>query len=114
MLPGGGPATGTGTATPASGTQAPRESGPSAGDPLKPVKDFLDVLGNKHENGEPTTCRQPDASKYSVRFLIATVPDPLDSHLAYMFDRAVDAIQKGAQESGYALDRLFFPWKKDL
>jgi uncharacterized membrane protein len=47
---------------------------------------------------------------YQLEFLIATVPDPIDSSLGYMFDRHVAAIQNAAQTSNYLLDRSDLPW----
>lgn len=42
--------------------------------------------------------------------LIATVPDPHDSHLAYAFDQYVDGLQQAIQEAGYVIDRWWLPW----
>jgi hypothetical protein len=50
----------------------------------------------------------PDDPK-SVRFLIATLPDPIDSYSDWQFDPAMDAIQEAAGASGYVLDRFLFP-----
>lgn len=51
------------------------------------------------------------APGYQLGFLIALVPDPVDSHLAYRFDEALDAIQKAYAEAGYLQDRFWIPWK---
>ena len=61
------------------------------------------------DKSEPST----HARAYHLAFLVATVPDPIDSHLVQSFDRAVDAIQRGMEHDGYVLDRLNFPWRKD-
>ena len=51
---------------------------------------------------------------YATEFLIATVPDPIDSPFGYAFDQAVDAIQRGVQQKdGYLLDRAWLPWEVD-
>ena len=70
-----------------------------ADDPLSPLRDSL----------EGAACGE--GGSYQVDFLIATVPDPIDSHLAPLFDRALDAIQQGLQDSLYVLDRFSLPWK---
>src|SRR5262245_15924900 len=44
-----------------------------------------------------------------LRFLIATVPDPIDSYAGWQFDLALDAIQQAAADSGWALDRFYIP-----
>jgi hypothetical protein len=47
-----------------------------------------------------------DFENYELDFLIATVPDPIDSSLGYMFDRHVSAIQLAGQAAGYVPDRF--------
>ena len=49
-------------------------------------------------------------NKASVRFVIATVPDPIHTDLALSFDRFVEAISQGAQEAGYIFDHAVLPW----
>jgi hypothetical protein len=76
--------------------------------PLQPLYEFLDVqagAGNKGPCGS--------LAQYRVDFIIATVPDPIDSHLSPSFDRAVDAIQRGLQSTGLTLDRFWMPWKRE-
>jgi hypothetical protein len=45
------------------------------------------------------------------RVLVAMVPDPVDTRIAYRFDETLEAIQTGAQSAGYVLDRFYLPWK---
>ena len=85
---------------------------------LRPLCEYLDMVGARTPvapclppSAIETACLEDDL--HPVRFLIATVPDPIDSHLAQSFDRAVDAIQNGMQDSGYVLDRFYLPWKRD-
>jgi hypothetical protein len=49
----------------------------------------------------------------SAEFMIALVPDPLDSTLAVSFDQAVSAIQMAFVEQGYLPDRFWLPWSGD-
>ena len=51
---------------------------------------------------------------YKVEHLIATIPDPRDSRLDYLFDRHLDAIQRAIEASGYRLDRHFLPWDRGM
>src|SRR5262249_1256489 len=44
------------------------------------------------------------------QFLIATVPDPIDSRVAYRFDAIVDDIQMAIESLGWNLDRYWLPW----
>jgi hypothetical protein len=45
----------------------------------------------------------------TVRFLVATVPDAVDSHAGWQFDTIVDAIRSAVNASGYVLDRFYMP-----
>jgi hypothetical protein len=50
--------------------------------------------------------------KCTLRFLIATVPDPVDSGLGYYFDQVVEAMQRALETQGYVIDRHWLPWKR--
>jgi hypothetical protein len=52
--------------------------------------------------------------KYIHSFLIATLPDPVDSRFGYMFDMRVDAIQRAVESRGFVMDRFWFPWEESL
>ena len=64
----------------------------------------------------PTTVqdvvRKARVAGYSTEFLIALVPDPIDSSLALRFDQAVDGIQNAYAAAGYLPDRFWLPWKQ--
>jgi hypothetical protein len=47
------------------------------------------------------------------QILIATVPDPVDSKLGYIFDQVVAAIGSAVGEAGYSFDRSYLPWEID-
>ena len=58
-----------------------------------------------------TTWREGDRRRaYSIEFLIATVPDPLDSRLPYLYDRYLDSIQRALEVAGYLPDCFDLPW----
>ena len=85
---------------------------------LRPLCEYLDMVGERTPLAPCSPLKEEekpclDDDLHPVRFLIATVPDPIDSHLAQSFDRAVDTIQNGMQDSGYILDRFSLPWKRD-
>lgn len=48
-----------------------------------------------------------------IRFMIATVPDPVRSHLSLFFDRSMDAIEQGAQADHYLFSRARMPWASE-
>src|SRR5262249_43041048 len=58
------------------------------------------------------------AQRFDLKFLIALVPDPLDSQQPAAFDLAMDGIQQGfayASEvrKGYLPDRIWIPWNDE-
>jgi hypothetical protein len=62
--------------------------------------------------GHESQVIQKEAIRYQVEHLIATIADPKDSRLDYLFDRNLDAIQRAIEAPGYVLDRHWLPWKK--
>jgi hypothetical protein len=74
----------------------------------KPLLDFTSTL-----NG-PETGRSgkgfPIPSGWDLEFIIATMPDPIDSRSGYQFDSLVDAIQRAVETQDFVLDRFFYPW----
>lgn len=55
-------------------------------------------------------CLLADGKPYSVKFLIATVPEPVQPELRYIFDAQFDAIQHAIEEVGYVYDRSDLLW----
>jgi hypothetical protein len=47
-----------------------------------------------------------DAGGLTVEPLIATLPDPIESHARWMFDRYLDGLSRGITASGYVMDRF--------
>ncbi len=50
-----------------------------------------------------------DSAK-NAHFLIATVPDPVHTHLGLLFDRQIVAIEEAVQQGGYLFTRAYLPW----
>jgi hypothetical protein len=65
--------------------------------------------------GAPVNCSDPGvpSGEYLLEFLIATLPDPHESRLSYLFDRNLEAVQRAIELGGYVFDRHDFPWKKN-
>jgi len=63
--------------------------------------------GRKPQSSDP--CRKHPADGHKVRFLIAMVPDPFDSHIPY-FDHYLAAVQRAVERAGFDLDRFYLPW----
>jgi hypothetical protein len=91
---------------------------PAAVDPneppsLAPVFDFHKVARD-HGNLKPLDQLGQQVHGYRTEFLIATVPDPVDSGYGHSFDQVVDAIQRAVEKKdGYVLDRCWLPWDVD-
>ncbi|MEO8620653.1 MAG: hypothetical protein ABI625_06285, partial [bacterium] len=57
--------------------------------------------------------RPPNSSKPSLDVIIATLPDPLDSHLDYEYDAELVSLRMAFETSGYITDRFWLPWPLD-
>ena len=44
--------------------------------------------------------------RYDVRFMVATLPDYVDSNSGWLADQSLAAIQSGMTRSGYIFDRV--------
>ncbi len=51
-----------------------------------------------------------DCQPKPSEFLIALVPDPVHTHLALQFDRAIEVIEEAMQDEGFVYDRAIMPW----
>ncbi len=50
---------------------------------------------------------------FGLGVLIATVPDPYDSHLDWSFDAGLEAIRRAFETSDYVVDRFWLPGPRD-
>jgi hypothetical protein len=53
----------------------------------------------------------PVSAAESVQVLFATVPHPVETHLAAAFDHNVDALEDGLRDAGYLFDSSLIPWR---
>jgi len=44
-----------------------------------------------------------------LQFIVATLPDPIDSYAGWQFDPMLESVQQAMSASGYLLDRFFVP-----
>jgi hypothetical protein len=65
------------------------------------------LLGEQPVPGVDMWCVDPTRR---LQFLIATIPDPVNSQLVLDFDRILEAIQWAAQDAGYFDDQFWIPW----
>jgi len=55
--------------------------------------------------------RSDDGKRPVPEFLIATVPDPVDTHLSIFFDRGIESIVYAAGTARYGFDSYWIPWR---
>jgi len=69
-------------------------------------------LSSIDEKNWPTANHTSDLrSAYKLRFLIATVPEPISASLRSDFDNLMAAIQQAMQTDKYLIDSFYLPWK---
>jgi hypothetical protein len=73
---------------------------------------LLKFVPHRHYKANLTSCLPPHASDhpFALNFLIATIPDPLGSHMSLEFDREIVAIERAASQADFVFERYWFPW----
>lgn len=111
-------------------TDADTEPPCNDGNPFCPAKDLLDAIQAYYGEAENVPGKKPAEKKSSdyqvaqhwgvpesenkkILFVVATVPDPIYTHLSLFFDRSIDSILKGAQASDFFFSRATMPWNND-
>ena len=69
----------------------------------------LSFNGSEQKGAEETDCGEG-----SLTYLMALVPDPVNSHLALSFDRTIGSLVDGATAAKYSYVNYYFPWQTDL
>ncbi len=66
-------------------------------------------------SGPPSWAPDDPRRRTTIEFLIATVPDPVESGLPFMFDRSLSSIQAALQAGNYLpTGRFHLPWQDCL
>src|SRR5271169_5222087 len=63
-----------------------------------------------YPQGTRAPAKDKSATNPSLSFAIAIVPNPVQTHLPLVFDRAIESIQQAAQDVNYIYDGSWFPW----
>ncbi len=79
-----------------------QQDGSAPGEIAALVDRYLD----KTPGQEPVQWKLPPGT----HIILATVPDPLHTHLNLQFDRTMDAIQQAAQDEYFTYDSSWLPW----
>src|SRR5262245_37960056 len=91
-----------------SGRKQAQHNAPQDFDPKNLRGDYCRVKAIRELN----KIGNPAPAEYKIEYLIATLPDPKDSRLDYMFDRYLDVIQLAIGDAGYTFDRYWLPWDR--
>lgn len=52
----------------------------------------------------------PSSQQKHIQFIFASVPDPVHTHMALVFDREIETIQSAVQSAGFLFARAWMPW----
>jgi hypothetical protein len=74
------------------------------------LEDYFRAESGSDQQYLATHWNVPEAQRENIGFVIASVPDPVHTHMAMLFDRGIESIQKAAQASGYLFSRAWMPW----
>ena len=64
-------------------------------------------------SGGGRDCGRPAAVRDTLQVLIASVPDPVDSHLDWAYDAYLEALRRSMGAAGYVPDRYWLPTAAD-
>jgi hypothetical protein len=76
---------------------------------VDPYRDLDEFLQKRLVQTPANSKKSPAVEEPTVLF--ATVPHPVETHLAADFDENVSALQQGIQDAGYTFDTAWIPWE---
>jgi len=122
----GGWTAATKRAKPTSTKPNAQNAGPGCSSLQDELQDFLKIQNLKPSLVVPKACNtsggapeeaenhpaQPELAQRTahLKFVVATLPDPVHTHLPVLFDQFAVAIQEGAQDEKYDFDSAWLPW----
>ena len=74
------------------------------------AKDLVSEFLFSRDGNQAASSGHQQKAAYSIDFLIATVPDPVDSRLPHFFDCFIESLESASEAAGYTLDRFASPW----
>jgi hypothetical protein len=75
------------------------------------LNDILNRFGRETGQSISKHYQWPCLKDFDVKFLLCTVPDPIDSGFGSAFDQVTEAIQRAAETQQYVVDRAWLPWE---
>jgi hypothetical protein len=85
-------------------TASPTHDSAASGRGLELLHEFFGV----HYGGESSA-----PGPYQIEVLVASLPDPTDSHLDWAYDTQLEAIRRAFESAGFVVDRFWIPDPKD-
>jgi ferredoxin len=74
------------------------------------IEDYFRAETGGHKDNSVTSWGVPNRELPNIQFVIASLPDPVHTHMALLFDRSIEAIESAAQASGFLFSRAWMPW----
>jgi len=82
--------------------------------PAKDLKGLIeDYFRAENQSGKgylDTHWNVPEEEQADIQFVIASLPDPVHTHMALLFDRSMETFQSAAQANGFLFSRAWMPW----
>jgi hypothetical protein len=75
------------------------------------IETYFRAVSGNNQKFRATHWNVPQAEQDNIRFVIASLPDPVHTHMALLFDRGIETIQSAAQANGYLFSRAWMPWE---
>ncbi len=76
---------------------------------LAPLRDYLGLLPGTFCKAQEIF-KEAHARGFNLQFIVATLPDPIDSRFAFSFDQYVESIEAAVQSAGFVSDRVSDIW----
>src|SRR5271165_1865795 len=75
-----------------------------------PADQQVPIPGSCYSENPSGASNPPPRTKSNLHFAITIVPNPVQTHLPLLFDRAIESTQQAAEDMNYSYDGSWFPW----
>jgi len=110
---GGGPLRSGANAAPGGAGEASAQGSRADGDASPPAGKYDRMGARLLALSLGDTASAPAASAYGpaqLGVMVATLPDPVDSHEDWVYDATLEALRRAHERAGYVIDRMWLPW----
>jgi hypothetical protein len=70
----------------------------------------IDKMPRPDSCADAKSSKAPTGPAVDPKFVVATLPDPIHTHMALMFDHMAEVIQQAAQDECYSYEASWLPW----